>query len=89
MNQIANTSEVNISETAQLLLSMELWKQTYKKLCEQIELAWKVYDDAIEANEPYTEIDRLGRMAQSFEDVKSVAWRNWQEKKHEYLSKLN
>jgi hypothetical protein len=85
----AHTVEVTISNLHSLILSMELWNAAYAELKAQCELAWKVYDDAIEVQEPSAEIDRLGKMAESFEDVKRAAWHNWQNAQAQYLQALN
>lgn len=77
---IYKAEDLNFSD-----LRVQNWQAVYGDLKEQCNAAWKVYDDAIEANEPFAEITRLGKFAEELEDVKKTAWLELQTAKRDFL----
>ena len=51
--------------------------------------AWQAYNDAIDANEPKSQINALYEVACMFDAIRSDAWHKWEAAKEQLLTMLN
>ena len=51
--------------------------------------AWQAYNDAIDANEPKSQINALYEVACMFDAIRRDAWHKWEAAKGQYLAMLN
>lgn len=92
MQTLANITkfpEVATSHARELQWAVDHWQRIYAEAGYQCAQAWRLYDDAIENNEPRDHKDALYEIAQMFEANKAAAWENWQNAKRDYLAVLN
>lgn len=87
--KILKLSEVTTSRVRELQWGIDWWKQQYEDAKAQEALAWKVYDDAIENNDPIEEKNAIFIACKLFEANRITAYQNWQECKRQYLEMLN
>lgn len=88
LTQITEMPEV-VNRVRKLQWSMDWWQGMYSESCQQRNLAWKVYDDAIENGDSVEEKEMLFSIAQTYDDISRDAWRKWQDAKKDYLAVLN
>lgn len=81
--------EVSTSSIRELQWSIDFWKRSYADAGYQSEIAWKLYGNAIDNEEPQAEIESLFQIAEMFDGIKSDAWHKWQDAKARYLAVLN
>lgn len=53
------------------------------------EIAWRAYNDAIDADEPKSQINALYEVATMFDAIRVDAYHKWQNAKRDYLAVLN
>ena len=87
--KILNLPEMKTSRVRELQWGMEWYEKQYREAQEQEKLAWKIYDDAIENNDPIEEKNAIYIACKLFEANRIAAWQNWQECKRQYLELLN
>lgn len=86
---ILKLPELTTSRVRELQWGMEWYEKQYKKAQEQEKIAWKIYDDAIENNDPIEEKNAIYIACKLFEANRIAAWQNWQECKRQYLEMMN
>lgn len=89
LNKINQLPQVTTSRVRELQWGMEWYEKQYREAQEQEKLAWKIYDDAIENNDPIEEKNAIYIACKLFEANRIAAWQNWQECKRQYLELLN
>lgn len=86
---ILKLPELTTSRVRELQWGMEWYEKQYKEAQEQEKIAWKIYDDAIENNDPIEEKNAIYIACKLFEANRIAAWQNWQECKRQYLEMMN
>lgn len=86
---IKNLPEVATSHTREITWAVDWYAGQYAQAGYDCELAWKLYDNAIENNDPQQLIDDLFVIAKMFEAIKINAWHGWQNAKRDYLALMN
>ena len=81
--------EVSTSSLRELQWSIDFWSRAYAKAGYRSEIAWQMYGDAIDNEEPHSQIDQLFIIATMFDGIRSDAWRKWDEAKAQYLARMN
>mgnify|MGYP003404801126 CR=1 FL=1 len=88
LTQIQTMPEV-LSETSELQWKIAWGERCYKEAKAQSELAWKIYNDAIDECASREEINQLYALGELFDELRKQAWRNWDNAKAQYLTMLN
>lgn len=86
---ITQFPEIATSNLRELQWSIDWQQKLYAEASEHVEIAWKMYDDAIENNDSREEKDALCEIARMFEAQKIAAWHKWQNAKRDYLAMMN
>ena len=86
---ILNLPQMITSRTRELQWGIGWWEKQYEEAQAQEKLAWKIYDDAIENNDPIEEKNAIFIACKLFEANRITAYRNWQECKRQYLELMN
>ena len=81
--------EVSTSSIRELQWSIDFWSKAYAEAGYGSEVAWRLYGDAIDDQEPQDAIEQLFVIAEMFDGIKSDAWHKWQDAKAQYLAVLN
>ena len=81
--------EVSTSSIRELQWSIDFWKRAYAEAGYQSVIAWELYGNAIDNEEPQAEIESLFQIAEMFDGIKSDAWRRWESAKAQYLAMMN
>jgi len=84
-----NLPKMSTSHLREITWSIDWYKQSYFDAKAQSELAWKIYDDAIENEDPREQINVFFEVAAIFDATYRRAWRKWQNAKRDYLALLN
>ena len=87
--QILQLPQKVTSRVRELQWGMDWYEKCYKEAQEHEKLAWKIYDDAIENNDPIEEKNAIYIACKLFEANRIAAWQNWQECKRQYLEMMN
>lgn len=78
-----------IPNLRQLQLSIDFFSMHYAEAGEQKEIAWQLYNEAIDNEMPRHIINDLFATAQLFDDICRDTWAEWQEAKKQLLDVLN
>lgn len=78
-----------VNRVRQLQWSIDWWAGMYAESCLQRDVAWKMYDDAIEAGDTPESKEILFSIAQTYDQISRDAWCHWQNAKRDYLATLN
>ena len=89
LNKINQLPQVTTSRVRELQWGMDWWDKCHKEAKAHEDLAWKLYNDAIDNNDPRPQIESLYIVAKMFEANRIAAWQNWQECKRQYLDLMN
>ena len=81
--------EVSTSSLRELQWSIDFWSRASAEAGYRSELAWQMYSNAIDNEEPHSQIDQLFIIATMFDGIRSDAWRKWQDTKAQYLARMN
>lgn len=73
----------------ELQWSVEYWQKAYAEAGLQKELAWKLYDDAIEDEQSHEFIDEVFITTKILDDICRDAWGHWQDAKAILLALKN
>lgn len=73
----------------ELQLSIDWWNGLHSEAGSQKEQAWKMYQDAIDNEQPRHIINNLYATAQLFEMICADTWKEWQDAKKQLLDLLN
>lgn len=87
--KILNLPEMKTSRVRELQWGIGWWKTQYEEAKTNESLAWKLYDDAIENNDPIEEKNAIYIACKLFESARIEAYHQWQECKRQYLELLN
>lgn len=88
-SKISVLPQVSTSRVRELQWGMDWYKKCHKEAKAHEDLAWKLYNDAIDAQEPREQIEALWIACKMFEANRIAAWHNWQECKRQYLELMN
>jgi len=77
------------SRVRELQWGMDWYEKCHKEAKAHEDLAWKVYDDAIEKGASIEEKNSIFIACKLFEANRIAAYREWQECKRQYLELLN
>jgi len=78
--------KVQTSQLRSLQLSIEYWQKIYAEAGAEKELAWQLYQDAIDDKQPRAFIDELSTLARMLDDICRDAWQEWQDAKRDLLA---
>ena len=81
--------QVSTSSLRELQWSMSFWSRAYAEAGYQSQIAWGLYGEAIDNEEPHSQIEQLFIVATMFDGIRSDAWRKWQDAKAQYLARMN
>lgn len=81
--------EVSTSLLRELQWACDWWKRQYAETGYQSVIAWELYGNAIDNEEPQAEIESLFEVATMFDNIRKDAWRKWDEAKAQYLAMMN
>jgi len=81
--------QMSTSHLREITWSIDWYKQSYFDAKAQSKLAWKIYDDAIENEDPREQINLFFEIAAMFDATRCRAWHKWQNAKRDYLALLN
>lgn len=87
--QILQLPQKVTSRVRELQWGMEWYEKQYKEAKAHEDIAWKVYDDAIESGASTEEKNSIFIACKVFEANRIAAYRDWQECKRQYLELLN
>lgn len=87
--QILNLPNKVTSRVRELQWGMDWWKAQYEQAKDDEAIAWKLYDDAIENNDPIEEKNAIFIACKLFEATRIEAYHLWQECKRQYLELMN
>jgi len=77
------------SRVRELQWGMDWYEKCHKEAKAHEDLAWKLYDDAIENDASIEEKDSLFLAGKIFEANRIAAYHEWQECKRQYLELMN
>lgn len=86
---ILKLPKMTTSRVRELQWGIDWWNKCRKEAKAHEDLAWKLYNDAIDAQEPRAQIESLYVAAKMFEANRIAAYHNWQECKRQYLELMN
>lgn len=86
---ILKLPQMATSRTRELQWGITWWEQCYKESKAHEDLAWKLYNDAVDNEDAREQIESLYVVAEMFKANRIAAWREWQECKRQYLELLN
>ncbi len=86
---IIELPQITTSNLRELQWSIDWHARCYANAAEQSEIAWKMYQDAIDNGKTREEKDELYKLAAILEANKCAAWHRWQDAKSQYLALLN
>ncbi len=86
---ILKLPQMATSRTREFQWGITWWEQCHKEARAHEELAWKVYDDAIEKGASIEEKNSIFIACKLFEANRKAAWHEWQECKRQYLEMMN
>lgn len=86
---ILKLPQMTTSRTRELQWGMEWYEKLYKEMKYKEELAWKIYDDAIEKGASVQEKNGIFLACKLFESNRIAAYKDWQDCKRQYLELLN
>ena len=89
LTYITKLPEVSTSALRELQWSIDWWGKQYAEAGYQSQIAWEMYSNAIDDQEPQTQIEQLFVVATMFDGIKSDTWRKWQDAKMQYLAIQN
>lgn len=81
--------QVSTSRVRELQWGIDWYEKCYKEAKAHEDLAWKLYNDAIDAKEPREQIESIWIACKMFEASRIDAYRQWQECKRQYLELMN
>lgn len=88
--QIDKMPEVATSAIREMQWQIDWYAMAHKEAKASTDRAWKMYNDAIDADEPdKNEINALFEVATMFENIRKDAWRKWENAKRDYLAVMN
>lgn len=86
---ILKLQQVSTSQVRELQWGIDWWKAQYEQAKADEAIAWKLYDDAIENNDPIEEKNSIFIACKLFEASRIEAYHLWQECKRQYLELMN
>lgn len=86
---IANTRKTSTCRLRELQWKIDWFSKCYAEAKTHNELAWKIYNDAIDSGDDKDTIYKLFEVAAMFEDIRIDAYRNLDQAKAQYLAMLN
>lgn len=89
ITQINKLPQMATSYTREAQWAVEYWQRIHSESKTQCETAWKLYQDAVDNAEPREQINALFDMAVMFDNIRSEAWRHWDNAKAQLLALLN
>ncbi len=87
--QILQLPQKVTSRVRELQWSMDWYEKCHKEAKAHEDLAWKVYDDAIEKGASIEEKNSIFIACKLFEANRIAAYHEWQECKRQYLEMMN
>ena len=88
-SKISVLPQVSTSRVRELQWGMDWYEKCHKEAKAHEDLAWKLYDDAIENGDPIEEKNAIYIACKLFEAARIEAYHNWQECKRQYLELMN
>lgn len=89
VTQTQQLPEVATSRTRELQWQVQWLKSELKKAKAHCELAWKIYNDAIDEGAPREQIDSTYTIARMFDSIRIATYRELDAAKRDYLALLN
>ena len=89
INQINKLPQVTTSYAREAIWAVEYWQRIHGEAKAQCELAWKIYQDAVDTSTSRDEINELFNMAMMFDNIRANAWRQWDSAKAKLLALQN
>lgn len=87
--QIDKLPQVGGSTLRELQWEIDWYTMAYREAKASTETAWKLYNDAIDANEMKSQIDTLYEVACMFDAIRRDAYHRLDNAKAQYLTMLN
>ena len=87
--KIKQMPEIATSRVRELQWGIDWYAKLYTEMKYKEELAWKIYDDAIESGASTEEKNGIFLACKLFESNRIAAYREWQGCKRQYLELLN
>lgn len=81
--------QVTTSRTRELQWQVQWLTSELAEAKAHCDLAWQIYLDAVDANEPREQIDATYEIARMFDVVRSQTWHKLDVAKRDYLALLN
>lgn len=89
LSKINQLPQIATSRVRELQWGIDWWAKCYGEAAAHESLAWKLYNDAIDNNDPRPQIESLYIVAKMFEANRIAAYHEWQECKRQYLEMMN
>ena len=87
--QILQLPQKVTSRVRELQWGMDWYEKCHKESKAHEDLAWKLYNDAVDNEDAREKIESLYVVAEMFKANRIAAWHEWQECKRQYLELLN
>lgn len=89
IHKILNMPQLSTSYSREVTWAVDHWQREYARVSMQSQAAWKLYNEAIDANSPRDEINELYFIANLFDELRRDTWRELDNAKARYLALQN